>query len=113
MSEQPREFWIFEGNIKLDTYDLVSKSPLLECSEQIHVIEHSAYEQLQQENARLKEQLRVAVEALKSVAANEAVGDVDLEGHFEGYQNYELVTCIVNDTELARKVLKQIESAGE
>jgi hypothetical protein len=127
MSEQAKEFWIVkgeyrgEGGSRNPFYSTVLTPEEFDSGDYAEfqknrftrVIEHSAYEQIQQENAKLKEQLKIAVDALKSIAANEAVGDVDLEGHFEGYQNYELVDCIVTDTELARKALNQIESAGE
>ena len=52
-----KEFWIYPTGEDVFTFNVNS-------NEIVHVIEYSAYEQLQQENAKLKEQLEIATKAL-------------------------------------------------
>lgn len=105
MSEY-KEFWI-EPKLKLGLIEAYEHKGQKEygCT---HVIEYAALEQALQEIAELKDKLRIAVDALESIAANGAVPE-ECHGYFEGYQHYELVDTISNDTEAAREALKEIE----
>jgi hypothetical protein len=101
---KPREYWI----AKLDPYDgmVFDKDPTTFASGASphtvkKVIEYSAYEKLEQENAKLKEQLKIAVDALENLLNSKFL--VDYENRFHLIPQY---------TE-AIEALSKLESAGE
>lgn len=100
MSE-PREFWIdhdvWYSKEEKDYVEANQTEYPVNFSNLVHVVEYSAFEQLQAENSKLKEKLSVAVEILE---------------YYANTDNWEL-TAIDSLCTVKTKLTKDKESFGE
>lgn len=130
---KPREFWISEiilGEIDTKTrFRARLSSHPIPNKDNIHVIEHSAYQQLKEKHdvmtegpykgalkaiSQLQSRLDMAVECLKFYAAEE---NWEFTSDFHGHESYEEIKddeectapCMSYGGKRAREVLKQIQ----
>lgn len=100
MDKKYKEFWIVSDGDKYPKGTAhLAYSWDHKYGHKIQVVEHAALKAAEDEIAKLRE-------ALESIAATDVIPE-QCHGYFEGYHHYELVDCLSNDTELARKVLKE------